>query len=83
MTKYNTVVSSKWDCPYDYSRLASGLYASFVSKGKAQRHFLFGKGHPMRKFSRGPRQRPGGTEAIAFVASMKYQTSGFICNNEL
>ena len=40
--------------------------------------FLLGKGHPMRKLliwsiSRASRQQPEGMEAIAFVASVKYQ----------
>ena len=55
--------------------------ACFVlERARTKRHFILGQGHPiMRKLnlywgiSGAPRQRPVGMEAIAFVASVKYQ----------
>ena len=75
-----------------------GFYALFSERARPSRHYLHGKGHPVRKhlqacmlcfcrgkgtkavivnfywsISRAPKQWPGGNEAIALVASMKYQ----------
>ena len=55
--------------------------------GKAPRHFLPGKGRPIRKLyiytvsiSRAPRQWPEGMGEITFVAAMKYTARHFIQN---
>ena len=63
----------RWDEVWDHRPVCFNF-----ERAGAPRHFLLGKGHHMKKFLLGKhlralRQWPVGMEAIAFVASMKYQ----------